>query len=71
VDCAANSFSGSATGIPVLEYFKMFMIQPARTVGSGSNKSFSIYGEIVGSAGGAGAGAGSNGLFYDVVQLYR
>lgn len=71
VDCAANSFSGSATGIPVLEYFKMFMIQPARTVGSGPNKSFSIYGEVIGSAGGAGGGAGSNGLFYDVIQLYR
>jgi Flp pilus assembly protein TadG len=72
VDCAANNISGSATGVPVIEYFKIFLTEPVGVNNSTSPPGFDIWGEIIGSGGGAGAGTnGVGGSFRDVVQLYR
>ncbi|GHF58957.1 pilus assembly protein TadG-related protein [Seohaeicola zhoushanensis] len=68
IDCAANSIKGATTNVPVKEFFKIFLTEPVGTY----NSKLQIYGEIVGSAGGSGAGVGATGgIFRDVVQLYR
>jgi hypothetical protein len=72
VDCVANPISGNTTGVPVKEYFKIFLTEPVGVDESTSPAGFSIYGEIIGSAGGGGTGTGGQGgIFRDVVQLYR
>lgn len=64
IDCAANGIRGSASNVPVKEFFKIFLTEPV--------VDFQIYGEIVGSASFAGEGAQDiGGLVRDVVQLYR
>lgn len=68
VDCAANPISGRTTGVPVKEFFRIFLIQPVRD-SSVNPPEFDIYGEIIGSAGGNGSSATDQ--FRDVVQLYR
>ena len=71
IDCAANGIGGAATNVPVEEFFKVFLTEPVGTDGSSPPK-IDIWGEIVGTAGGAGAGTGgTGGIFRDVVQLYR
>jgi hypothetical protein len=67
VDCTANTVRGSERNVPVLEFFELFMLSPARTNGA-SPPSVDIYAEIIGSAS---TGAGTDGLFHDFVQLYR
>lgn len=71
-DASGNSlYSGSATDVPVEEFVMMFLTKPAVSDGGGSDK-FSIWAEVVGSVGKKGlGGAGSGGVFRDVVQLYR
>ncbi len=71
-DAAGNSlYNGSATGVPVEEFVRVFLTKPAVSDGGGSDK-FSIWVEVVGSEGKSGyGGAGSGGIFRDVVQLYR
>ena len=69
IDCAANGIGGAASDVPVDEYVKIFLTEPASNDGAGT--SFTIWGEVVGTAGGAGSGAGEDALFHDVVQLYR
>lgn len=68
VDCSqgtvAEALRGSATNIPVKEYVRVFLLQPV-----GAAPELSIYGEVIGSAGGNG-NAGS-GVFHEIVQLYR
>ena len=73
IDCGANPINGSETDVPVYEFYEVFLIQPVRNVpGSGSPPSFDMYAEVIGSAGGFGAGASPTaGIFHDVVQLYR
>ncbi|WP_135450049.1 pilus assembly protein TadG-related protein [Tabrizicola caldifontis] len=64
IDCAANGIRGSASNVPVKEFFKIFLTEPV--------VDFQIYGEIVGSASFAGEGGQDiGGLVRDVVQLYR
>lgn len=65
VDCTANPVSGHATGIPVEEFFQLFLVRPAGTTEGGN---FDIWAEVVGSAS---SGSSSAGIFRDVVQLYR
>ncbi|MFD1156586.1 Tad domain-containing protein [Roseovarius aestuarii] len=69
IDCAANSIKGSATNVPVKEFVKIFLTEPVGDDGT-SPPTLDIWGEVIGSAGGQGAG-GSGGVFKDVVQLYR
>ncbi len=69
IDCAANSINGAATNVPVKEFFKIFLTEPVGDDGT-SPPRVDIWGEIIGSAGGLGAG-GNSGTFRDVVQLYR
>ncbi|MCV2867986.1 pilus assembly protein TadG-related protein [Defluviimonas sp. WL0002] len=68
VDCSqgtvAEDLRGSATNIPVKEYVRMFLLQPV-----GPAPELSIYGEVIGSAGGN--GNSGSGVFHEVVQLYR
>jgi hypothetical protein len=71
IDCGANSVQGAATNIPVKEFFKIFLTEPVGDDGTSPTR-LDIWGEVVGSAGGNGAGTGgSGGIFRDVVQLYR
>lgn len=70
IDCDANTFSGSATNVPVQEFFKLFLTRPVDQDGS-KPPNVSIYAEIIGSAQGVGGAGGKGGLFHDVVQLYR
>lgn len=70
VDCAANEIGGAASGVPVQEYVKIFLTEPASDDGVGN--SFTIWGEVAGTAGGGGLGGSDDGaVFHDVVQLYR
>ncbi|SFM36792.1 pilus assembly protein TadG-related protein [Shimia aestuarii] len=71
VNCGApNNISGAATNVPVEEYVKIFLTEPASNDGSGN--SFTIWGEIIGSAGGDGSGIVEDvGVFRDAIQLYR
>ncbi|MFN0114972.1 MAG: pilus assembly protein TadG-related protein [Paracoccaceae bacterium] len=70
IDCAANSIRGSASGVPVHQFVKMFITEPVVDNGSGPN-SLDIYAEIVGSADTNGGAGTTAGIVRDVVQLYR
>lgn len=69
IDCTANLFTGRGTNIPVTEFFRLFVTEPAAKVDSEAPPNIDIVAEVVGSAGGAGSTA--EGVFRDVVQLYR
>lgn len=62
IDCTANPVKGNMTNVPVQEFVKLFLTEPVGLSG------FDMYLEIVGSAE---SGAGTGGIFHDVVQLYR
>ena len=65
-----NNIGGAASGVPVEEYAKIFLTEPASNDGSGN--SFTIWGEVVGTAESNGDGMAEDaGLFRDVVQLFR
>ncbi len=69
VDCGANNIQGRATDVPVKEYVKGFLIQPLANT---SGTDFDIYLEVVSKVGGDGLGGNENdGIFRDVVRLYR
>lgn len=70
IDCDTNEIRGSATGVPVQEYFRLFLTEPVGA-DSGPNPNFDIWAEIVGSAGRVGSASTTDGIFRDVVQLYR
>ena len=68
IDCAANPVKGAATGVPVKEFYRIFLTEPAGQDGSSPPK-LDIWGEVVGSA--STSGAGGTVVFHDFVQLYR
>ena len=71
IDCTANPINGRETGVPVEEFFRLFLTEPVGDDGTTPPR-VDIWAEVVGSAGGAGSGAATeNGIFRDVVQLYR
>ncbi|MCB2134333.1 MAG: hypothetical protein KDE08_00050 [Rhodobacteraceae bacterium] len=71
IDCAANPINGRATGVPVHQFVKLFLTEPITDNGGGS-PTLAIFAEIIGKAGGGGAGSSDTaGTFHDVVQLYR
>jgi Flp pilus assembly protein TadG len=71
IDCAANPINGAATNVPVKEFFKVFLMRPVGDSTS-SPPVFDLWVEVVGSAGGNGAGTSSlGGMFRDVVELVR
>ena len=71
IDCTVNPINGSETGVPVEEFFRLFLTEPGGDDGT-SPPRVDIWAEVVGSAGGGGSGTASeNGIFRDVVQLYR
>ncbi len=67
IDCTANPVVGRATDVPVQEFVKVFLIQPLE---ESSGTDFDIYVEVVEQVGGAGGGI-DEGIFRDVVRLYR
>ena len=73
IDCDSNPINGAEIGVPVHEFYEVFLIKPVRNdATSGNPPSFDMYAEVIGSAGGFGAGAAKDaGIFHDVVQLYR
>lgn len=60
-----TEIKGDSDNVPVEEFYNIFLTEPVGTTGS----TLSIYGEIIGIAGGA--GSTDDGTFHDVVQLYR
>ncbi|WP_367879915.1 pilus assembly protein TadG-related protein [Sulfitobacter sediminis] len=70
IDCNANPISGAQQDVPVREFFKIFLTEPAGTDGA-TPPNFEIFGEVAGSAGGTGGGGIAGATFHDVVQLYR
>jgi Flp pilus assembly protein TadG len=75
IDCTANPINGAETDVPVAEYFEIFLTRPVDVVTAETGtvgEKFDIWGEVIGSLGRSGVGAGGNGgIFRDVVQLYR
>ncbi|MBV1902484.1 MAG: Tad domain-containing protein [Marinosulfonomonas sp.] len=71
IDCNANPVVGQTNNVPVKEFYRLFLTEPVGNDGS-SPPTLDLWVEIVGSAGGPGAGTGgTGGIFRDVVQLYR
>ncbi len=70
VDCDANPINGRATGVPVEEFFKLFLTEPVGDDGL-SPPTLDLWAEVIGSAGGNGGSGGGAGIIHDVVQLYR
>jgi Flp pilus assembly protein TadG len=70
IDCQAHPITGRATNVPVEEFFRMFLTEPVGTDAL-SPPTLDLWVEVVGSAGGPGAGGGPGAIFHDVVQLYR
>lgn len=68
VDCVANPINGAEVGVPVKEFFKLFITEPVRD-STITPPVVDIWVEVVGSAS-AGTG-GTGGVFHDVVQIYR
>ncbi|MCB2158379.1 MAG: hypothetical protein KDD95_07735, partial [Rhodobacteraceae bacterium] len=68
VNCTANPINGSATGVPVQEYVKMFITEPVGD-DSASPPTLDMWVEVIGTAGGN--GKSGSGVFHEVVQLYR
>lgn len=71
VDCVTYPINGQENDIPVAEFVRLFLTEPVGQDGS-TPPVVDIWAEVVGSAGGEGAGTSAeDGLFRDVVQLYR
>lgn len=71
VDCAANGINGAATDVPVEQFYEVFLLQPVGA-GTGSPATFDLHVEVIGPAGGDGAGnADDAGIFRNVVELFR
>ena len=71
IDCDANPINGAEVGVPVAEFFEVFLTEPVGDDGA-SPPTLDLWVEVIGSAGGNGYGAaGTGGIFRDVVQLYR
>jgi hypothetical protein len=70
IDCDANPISGRTTGVPVKEFVKMFLTEPVGNDGTTPTK-LDLWVEVVGPAGGNGGSNGAEGIFHDVVQLFR
>jgi len=71
IDCTANPINGAAQNVPVKEFFRIFLLQP---VGSSATSPpvFDFWVEVIGTAGGSGAGSSTlGGIFHDVVELVR
>jgi len=62
IDCTTNVVQGNSSGVPVQQFYRVFMTEPAQD--------FDIWLEVIGSASFGGAGH-SKGIIHDVVQLYR
>ncbi|MCV2878012.1 hypothetical protein OE699_04030 [Sedimentimonas flavescens] len=75
VDCSAgfNGASVNQIGVPVIEFFKVFMLRPVAPLpGTGNEGKFDIYGEVIGPVDAGGTGSnGIGGIIRDMVQLYR
>lgn len=67
INCNANPVVGRATDVPVQEFVKVFLIQPLE---ASSGTDFDLFVEVVEQVGGAGGGI-DEGIFRDVVRLYR
>ncbi|MDE0589522.1 pilus assembly protein [Halocynthiibacter sp. C4] len=71
IDCTANPINGAETGVPVEDFYEVFLTEPVGDDGL-SPPTLDLWVEVIGSVGPGGAGTGgSGGIFRDVVQLYR
>ncbi|PWJ20306.1 pilus assembly protein TadG-related protein [Jannaschia seohaensis] len=70
-DAGGTEIVGRTNDVPVHDYVKIFLTEPVSSSAT-TPRVLSIYGEVLGSAGGSGGGTGSvGGTYRDVVQLYR
>ncbi|SFC07888.1 TadE/TadG family type IV pilus assembly protein [Tropicimonas isoalkanivorans] len=70
IDCTTYGIGGAAKGVPVEEFFEIFLTEPVGDDGN-SPPTLDLWGEIVGSASNDGGGSATTASFRDVVQLYR
>lgn len=68
IDCTANPINGRAIGVPVNEFVRLFLTEPV-AADPVSPSLIDLWVEVVGTA--QSNGAGTTGVFHDVVQLYR
>ena len=66
-----TQINGAKQGVPVSEYYEVFLMQPVGT-GNGGASNFDLFVEMIGPAGGDGAGSEDDGgIFRVVVELLR
>ena len=72
IDCDTYD-PGPSTPVPVEEFVKVFLTHPVGLGPAGDDTAtkFDVWGEVVGSAGGSDVGGTPEGIFHEVVQLYR
>jgi hypothetical protein len=71
IDCTGVSFGGADTNVAVEKYYEVFLLQPVGG-GNGNTAGFDLFVEVIGEAGGDGAGNSQElSIFRNVVELYR
>lgn len=71
IDCDLHNINGAKKGVPVESFYEVFLMRPVG-LESGGPGNFDLHVEMIGPAGGDGAGdADDGGIFRDVVELYR
>jgi len=71
IDCDANAINGAKKGVPVKEYYEVFLMGPVGIANGGSGN-FDLHVEMIGPAGGDGTGNDDDGgIFRVVVELLR
>ncbi len=71
IDCGANPIAGRTRGVPVQQFFRLFLTEPVGA-DAGNPSAIDLWAEIVGPASVDGTGVGNTGgIIRDVVQLYR
>jgi len=74
IDCPPGVLKGDADDVPVVQYYRTFLLEPARnTPGGGPDGTpFEILVEIIEPIGGEGGGStAQDTAFREVIQLYR
>lgn len=74
IDCVNQTLTGSEQNVPVAQYYRTFMLSPATEISNSPSQGqmFDLWVEIIEPVGGeAGASTLDNGIFREVIQLYK
>ncbi len=73
IDCVNQTLTGNETDVPVVQYYRTFMLSPATEISNGGNgQMFDLWVEIIEPIGGEGGGSTTtDSAFREIVQLYR